>query len=511
MRVARTSPRLSVKSLIEIAPIGAVHVDPKNPRRSDPSRMALLSLSLKKLGFIQPLFVTQDGMLLSGHQRTAVSTALGYRHVPVIRVDIPEHEIPGANLLFNRATNDFSAFDTGASAMGRLDLDTVLAAAEELPDQDIETSFAINCKDEVIAPVVSGESARYEKKAVMLATSVLKMGIKIPAVVSESGIIVNGIYRLFAALENGLHTWPIVRIPDAHAVVALNFLNYLSMDFAIDDDFKTLLRHSAYRRPQNNRGTVPKAYRFWANGERTLLDADSYTTEYWVNFRELHGNSIVDFGAGLCKVAPYLRGKGMNAIDFEPFRIDPSTDSGVPDAAHSRAEAKRFLDEIADPKRRIDSVFLASVLNSVPFPEDRLCVLAIVHALCDRNTAVYGTCRDISDFNYEYGGVRNANYFSLGTEEGVRLGDVARNPKIQKFETQESARAMFCRFWKTIEFWPGGNVFYFKLTAPMGFHAASLAKALEFEFDLPYKDGSTMGLGEYAKAAFSRRLMTKIK
>lgn len=509
MRAVRT-PRKAA-SLIETVPIKTVHVDPTNPRKSDPARMGLLRLSLMKLGFIQPLFVTPQGMLLSGHQRTAVSTELGYQHVPVIRVDLPPQEIAGANILFNRATNDFSAFDTGASAMGRLDLDTVLAAAEALPDQDINTSFAINCKEERAADILKGHAERYEKKAVMLAAAVLRMGIKIPAVVSESGQIVNGIYRLFAAIESGSPTWPVIRIPDAHAVVALNFLNYLSMDFAIDDDFQKLLRFSAYRRPQNNRGMVPKAYRFWANGERTLQDKDSYSTQYWVKFRELHGNSVLDFGAGLGKVAPYLQTKGIDAIDFEPYRIDPDKDAGVPDADYSRQQAKRFLSQIADPKRRFDSIFLASVLNSVPFPADRLCVLAIVHALCSKQTVVYGTCRDISDFNYEYGGIRNANYFSLGTEPGVRLGDVARNPKIQKFETQDSARAMFSRFWKTIDFWPGGNVFYYRLADPMVFHPASVAKALEFEFDLPYKDKSTMGLAEEAKKAFSRRLGITLK
>ncbi len=510
----RTPTRVAKKpagSLIEIVPIESVHVDPKNPRKSDPARMGLLRLSLAKLGFIQPLFVTPDGMLLSGHQRTAVSTEIGYQHVPVIRVNLPPQEIAGANLLFNRATNDFTAFDTGASAMGRLDLDTVLAAAEELDDQDIETSFAINCKEEAAAPIVKNIPERYDKKATMLATSVLRMGIKIPSVVSESGQVVNGIHRLFAALENGLDTWPVIRIPDAHAMVALNFLNYLSMDFAIDEDFRKLLRHSAYRRPQNNRGIVPKAYRFWANGCRTLLDKDSYSVEYWVKFREIHGESVLDFGAGLGKVAPYLQTKGIDAIDFEPFRIDPDKESGVPDPAYSRQQAKRFLDRIADPKHKLDSIFLASVLNSVPFPEDRLCVLAIVHALSSRDTTIYGTCRDISDFNYEYGGIRNANYFSLGTEPGIRLGDVMRNPKIQKFETQESARLMFSRFWKGIEFWEGGNVFYYKLTSPMGFRPEVIAKALELEFDLPYSDGSTMGLVEYAKKAFSRRLCCTIK
>lgn len=510
-RIPRSRAEIS-KSRIEIVSINQVHPDPTNPRKPDTVRLGLLRLSLTKLGFIQPLFVTPEGMLLSGHQRTHVATEMGFTHVPIIRIALPQQEQAGANLLFNRATNDFTAFDTGSSALGRLDLDTVLAAAEELPDLDIAKSFAINCKEEAVAALVKPHADRYDKKATSLAASVLKMGIRIPAVVSESGTIVNGIHRLFASLENGEPTWPVIRIPDANAEVALNFLNYLSMDFHVDQDFEKLLRYSAYRRPQNNRGVVPKAYRFWANGCRTLLDRDSYSTEYWVRFRDLHGRNIIDFGAGLCRVAPYLQTKGIDAIDFEPFRIDPDKDVGVPDPAYSRQQARRFLTQVSDPKVKFDSIFLASVLNSVPFPQDRLCILAIVHALCSRNTVVYGTCRDISDHTYEYGGIRNANYFVFDGEPGVRLGDVARNPKLQKFHSQDEARAMFSRFWKEVEFWPGGNVFYFKLSSPMGFRPDVIAKALEFEFGtLPFRDGTTMGLADEAKAAFSKRLMCTIK
>jgi hypothetical protein len=497
--------------MIEIVPIGEVWNDPTNPRKPDTVRLGLLRLSLAKLGFIQPLFVTPEGMLLSGHQRTRVATEMGFTHVPIIRIALPEQERHGANLLFNRGTNDFTAFDTGSSALGRLDLDTVLAAAEELPDLPLDASFAINCKEEKVASIVQGYADRYDKKATMLAASILKMGIRIPAVVSESGQIVNGIHRLFASLENGEATWPVIRIPDANAMVALNFLNYLSMDFHVDQDFEKLLRYSAYRRPQNNRGVVPKAYRYWANGCRTLLDKDSYSTEYWVKFRDLHGHNMIDFGAGLGKVAPYLQTKGINAIDFEPYRIDPDKAVGVPDPAYSRQQARRFLAQVADPKLKFNSIFLASVLNSIPFPQDRLCVLAIVHALSSRDTAIYGTCRDSSDFNYEYGGIRNANYFVMDGEAGVRLGDVARNPKIQKFHTPEEASLMFSRFWKGIETWPGGNVFYFKLTSPMGFRPDVIAQALEFEFNLPYADGTTMNLVDEAKAAFSKRLGVTIK
>lgn len=259
----------------------------------------------------------------------------------------------------------------------------------------------------------------------------------------------------------------------------------------------------------NNRGNVPKAYRFWANGNRTLLDRDSYSTEYWRKFRDFHGNGLMDFGAGLCKVRPFLEARGMNCIDFEPYRIDPEGDVGTPCPEYSKARAKQFLDEIADG-RTFTSIFLASVLNSVPFPQDRMAVLAIVHALSTKDTCIYGTCRDITDFNYEYGGIRNANYFVFDTEPGVRIGDVMRNPKVQKFHTQEEADNMFSRLWNKRDYWPGGNVFYFKLSAPKGINLSVLSKAIEIEFDLPYADGSHMGLVKYAKKAFGTRMGVKL-
>lgn len=498
-------------TIVRNTPISGIHKDELNPRKPDAARMGLLRLSLKKLGFIQPLFITAGGMLLSGHQRTTVALELKFKNVPVVPVELTEEQIRGINIVFNRATNDFTAFDTGSKASGRLDIEEVIAAAEALPDFEGEDWYALNCRSEPLAPLVAGLAKQYDKKAANMALVPYRMGIKIPVVASESGRIVNGVYRAFAALEAGETAWPVIRIPDAHAEVALNFLNYLSMDYHVGSDFERLLRASAYRRPQNNRGDVPKAMRFWANNMRTLPDKDSYSTAYWRKFRDIHGHNILDFGAGLGGAAPYLQTKGINALDFEPYRIDPGAENGVPSPTYSREQALRFLRMIADPKLKFDSIFLCSVLNSIPFVRDRMCVLAIVHALSSRATNIYGTCRDMSDFNYEYGGIRNANYFTFDSEPGVRLGDFMGNPKIQKFHTQEEARKMFAPFWNSAEFWPGGNVFYFKLGAAKGINPKVLAEALNFEFgELPFKDGSTMGLADEAREAFSQRLMIEI-
>lgn len=505
--VRRTRVPKAHRSQVVVAPTTSLVPDQSNPRQADPARLGLLRLSLAKLGFLMPVF-RQKGtnLLLSGHQRLTVAKDLGMEFVPCMDVELSESEVKGVNILFNRITNDFNAFDTGSKAAGKLDMQTVIAAAEALPDKDLGEHAAFHCRDEPIAPIVRGTPELYDKKAALAAHTLLRKGIKIPAVVTESGRVVNGIHRLFSALESGVTTWPVVRVSDQIGDVASALLNYLSMDYKIDGEFKDLLRAGAFRRASNDKGTVPKSYRFWANGCRTLLDKDSYTPEAWNRFRHTHGQNILDFGAGLCKVAPYLQTKGMNAIDFEPYRFDPVKQSGQPDPDYSRAQAKRFLQLIADPKLKFDSIFLSAVMNSVPFPEDRLKVLAVVHALCSRNTAVYGTCRDISDYNYEYGGERRSVYFVMDGEPGVRLGDVTSRPKLQKFHTQAEARAMFERFWKTVEFWPGGNVFFYKLTHAMGINPRVLSQSLEFEFNLPYLDGSTMGLVDEAKAAFAKRL-----
>lgn len=508
--VRRTPPRTETPLFtmpIVMRPLDSVWLDPKNPRQADPARMGLLKLSLAKLGFIQPLVALPNGMLLSGHQRTTAAKAIGITHVPVITLDIPPEQQQGFNILANRAINDFRAFDTGSSAAGRLDMAAVIAAAEALPDfPDHMQPLAVDCKLELLAPLLKHHAAEYDKKGVNAADALARLGVDIPMVVSASGTLVNGLYRGFNAAEKGKTHYPVIRIPDDLADVATQFLNYLSMDFHVDADFANLLRAGAYRRPQNNRGTVPKAMRFWANGERVLPDRDSYTPEYFATFRETHGERLLDFGAGLGKVAPYLNTKGFQVLDFEPYRIDPEAGNGVPSLLYSRQCAQAFLKAIADPARQFDSIFLNSVLNSVPFAKDRLMVLAIVHALAGRNATVYGTCRDISDFNYEYQGIRQANYFTFDSEPGVRIGDVQSNPKLQWFASEATARDMFSRFWRDVTFWPGGNVFYFRLRAAKTPNYAALATALKFEFDLPFKNGGTLGLPTQALQSFAKRL-----
>lgn len=482
--------------------------DPSNPRKADDARMALLRLSLEKLGFILPLYATPEGMLLSGHQRFDCALQLGYETVPVEVVDIPPRYHSGINIVFNRCTNDFGALDTGSSAAEKLSLSEVLEKAECLLDFDrTQTPYALQVEDTSIKGLASLHSQQYDKKAVVQAETLLRMGVHIPLVISESGRVVNGVHRLFAARENSIDFWPVVRIPDALAEVALNVLNYLSMDFKIDKEMADLLRSCAFRRPQNNRGVLPKAFRFFANGHRTLQDKEAYSQAFWRTFRDMHGKYVLDFGAGLCKVKPVLEDKGIECVEFEPYRInmDKPGELMEPDSDLSRQKAREFLDIIA-ADCKFTSIFLASVMNSIPFPEDRMKVLAIVHSLCQFSTGVYGTWRDISDLDYEYGGIRQASYFRFTDDDQVRLGDVLFRPKLQHFSSQEQTRKVFSTFFSDVRTYSGGNIHYVEAHCPKRVNYRILRAALEFEFDLPYRDGTRMNLVEEALSAFGRRL-----
>jgi len=492
--------------MIERVALDDIFPDESNPRKADEMRSNLLRISLAKMGFVQPIFCNQYCMVLSGHQRHARARELGFRTAPVIYVDISEKNQKGINVQFNRATNDFTAFDTGSNSTDKIDITSLMRQAEGMPDFDGEEWFAYGCEDRSIVGVGKDMADKYNRKSLLIASSMRRKGVKIPIVRTPTGRVINGVFRLFEARHEGITEWPTIEIPEDIGDFASNMLNYLSMDYAVDGEFAQLLRYSAYRRPQNNRGRLPKSYRFWANGCKTLRDADSYSTNYWRKFRTMHGDYVCDFGAGLCKVGPYLRSKGVECVDFEPFRINPDTEAHVPDPGYSREKASEFLDEVAEG-RPFSSIFLASVMNSIPFPRDRQCVLAIVHALCGIKTAVYGTCRDISDYNYEYSGIRNAGYFVFDSEPGVRLGDALSNPKIQKFHTQEEFKAIAGHFWNNIECWPGGNVFYWKATAPKMKNAKVMSAALLFEFEeLCLSDGESMGLGDKALQSFSHRL-----
>ena len=132
--------------MIKLVPIKEIQASEYNPRRNDEKRLALTELSLKKLGFLLPVYADTSGEILSGHQRCLVAARMGYTRVPVEYVDIVDlNERKTVNILFNRATNDLHKQDTCGKIKNRLYNMDIEGISAGLPDIEPDSEAAFPC------------------------------------------------------------------------------------------------------------------------------------------------------------------------------------------------------------------------------------------------------------------------------------------------------------------------------------------------------------------------------
>ena len=96
--------------------------------------------------------------------------------------------------------------------------------------------------------------------------------------------------------------------------------------------------------------------------------------------------------------------------------------------------------------------------------------------------------------------------FDLDYEPNTILGDIGAHPKVQKGHTEEEMRAIFAPCFRIVKRLEMITKFWYMEAADPIVDPAALAAALDFEFELPYPDGSRMGLSQRAREAFEHRL-----
>ncbi len=72
--------------IVERWSIGKLKPNPGNARTHPTKQIALLSTAILEFGFLVPIVVDDDGMVLAGHARLAAAKALDLQEVPVLRV-----------------------------------------------------------------------------------------------------------------------------------------------------------------------------------------------------------------------------------------------------------------------------------------------------------------------------------------------------------------------------------------------------------------------------------------
>ena len=71
---------------IEYVPISALKKNPRNARSHSPEQIAKLRASISNFGFLVPVVVDEQSMLLCGHARVTAAEKLGLSTVPAVRV-----------------------------------------------------------------------------------------------------------------------------------------------------------------------------------------------------------------------------------------------------------------------------------------------------------------------------------------------------------------------------------------------------------------------------------------
>lgn len=490
-----------------------------NPRVADPERLDLIELSLRKLGFLLPLYATPDGEIISGHQRHHVACRMGATQVPLAitrAMDLAERK--GVNVVFNRATNDLGQSDTVEKINTQLKAADVRKLAEAIPDKEVDSPEffpCLNAKPHAIAPFLKANQGRWKNYALNLAKTLKRRGIVMPIVATRDYKVVNGIGRLQQFAETGKEQIPVVFVTDEEGALAEAMLNYLSMDFDIHRRYEDLLRHNSFRRLHQVRKNLGRGFIFAVAGDATAKSFDVTKEDCRQRWLAKHGRCVLDFGAGHLHETHILRSIGVTVTPFEPYRVTHGKDI---DKDASIALTKEFLEAIGTEKLRYTSIFISSVLNSVPFKEDRQHIVCICAALADDSTRLYAVASASNHINIkQLNGYHSLNerqssgvLFQLDYEDGITLGDIATSPKVQKYHSQKEFYELFKEFFDLVKVDECNQNVQAICAKPKKVNAKRLKAALEFEFDLPYPDCTRMGLANQAKQAFSNRLGIKL-
>ena len=511
-----------------LTPIGDLRPSAYNPRKADQERLNLVELSLRKFGWLLPIYADVNGEILSGHQRHLVASRMGAKLVPVVRTpQMPVERRMGINVLYNRATNDLYKNQSSTDMKEQLfSLESVLEKINMLPDIEVDSAEwypVMKMKPQSVLRLMTLNDKWQEQHAIVMAGQIKANGLPpMPVICTPDYKIINGRARLTFFAQEGRDFVDTVVVSSNIKEEVSAMLNLLSMDFDIQERYADLLRHNSFRRKNQRVQILTPTFledflrHFIGSGNRNgafHLDNPKHV-ELW---KEYYGTTVIDFGAGLCDKTEILNNMGVDCTAFEPFFL--SSDVETIDTDGARLLTEKFLQKV-ESGAIFDSIFIASVFNSIPFFQDRLHVINIVASLCSEHTKLHtaAICTESDRWhNHANGDVKkghdtSSGGFPLDYEPRIIVADIAQKPKVQKYHTQTEFKELILHGFKTVDtFLTAKN----GLVQAVGSNARTvstqdLRAALEFEFNLPHPQGRRLGMAERAIEAFSTRLGVKL-
>ena len=118
------------KKLSEIVPYA------KNAKKHDKKQIANVAESIKQYGFVQPVVIDRDGVIVIGHCRAEAAKKLGMKTVPCVCVDaLTPEQVNALRLVDNKSNESAWDFDLLAEELPGLDL-SAFDFEWDFPDTD---------------------------------------------------------------------------------------------------------------------------------------------------------------------------------------------------------------------------------------------------------------------------------------------------------------------------------------------------------------------------------------
>ena len=108
---------------VVMKPLGEIHPYSKNAKKHDEKQIKNVAESIKQYGFVQPIVVDSDGVIVIGHCRALAAKKLGIKDVPCVCVDdLTPEQVNALRLVDNKSNESDWDYDLLADEIPGLDL-----------------------------------------------------------------------------------------------------------------------------------------------------------------------------------------------------------------------------------------------------------------------------------------------------------------------------------------------------------------------------------------------------
>lgn len=499
---------------MKIVNIDEINPSTYNPRVADPERLNLIELSLKKLGFLLPIFATEDGEIISGHQRHHVAKKMGMKKVPVEYIkNIDLKKRKNLNISFNLGTNDAPKLMYGKKLKEKIKEYNIFEKGKNIPNKNIhdfnEIMPCINPTKIDINLLINNNYKRFDEYYLLKTKQLIKYSAFMPIIIDEKLNVINGIGRLhyFSINKKKFPKVDCIILPNYLVEFADYMLNYVSMDFDIHNKYKDELRFNSFKRHTAKTEKLGQSYYIKISKHNP---GRIFSDEFIQKFIREYGNRILDFGAGHLRNADILNNNHIPCVPFEPFVIDFNNHMQL-DFNKSVKVCDNFLEEYSS-NDYFSSIFLNAVFNSVPFKEDREKILCILSEIATIPTKIIIWTTSYNIYNRKIKNVLNNNTNSslsrnlnlLNYEKRISIQDISDAPKVQKYMTPKELTLLCQPYFKEIKTRNMDTYIYCECSNPIKQDWSKIEEALDFEFNLKHPNGKTLGLNEKAKEIFKK-------